>query len=95
MTQIDGWDSHSVCDDPEARMDELQRMYDLRTWDMYIRITEARKNNPTTHTAMIPHHKAPVQPDDYDYCAPGDKIFAEPDTVDVSQSADMIFGDLE
>mmetsp|Transcript_17328 Transcript_17328/g.32869 ORF Transcript_17328/g.32869 Transcript_17328/m.32869 type:complete len:255 (+) Transcript_17328:141-905(+) len=94
--QMDGCDSCSDLGDPDARMDELQRMYDLRTWNMYLRITEARKKNPTATTTMIPHHhERPAQLDDYDYFTPGDERVDEPDIVDVSKSEDMIFGDLE
>ena len=95
MMQMDDWDACSDLDDPEARMDELQRMYDMRTWNMYLRITEARKNKPTTSTTMIPHHKPPAQSDDYDYFTPADDRFDEPEIVDLSQSEEMIFGDLE
>jgi len=33
--------SHTIVDEEES--DHLRNMYDMRTWDMYIRITEARK----------------------------------------------------
>ena len=97
LDQKDGWDSCSDLGDPEARMDELQRMYDLRTWSMYLRITEARKNKPIAPAnTMIPHqHKRPTQSDGYDYFTPTDERFDEPDIIDLSQSEDMIFGDLE
>ena len=93
-------DGGNTASDHHARVDELQRMYDMRTWDMYIRITEARKNKPAP--TMIPHHHS-TQPlplsknDGYDYFIKGDEsLHDEHDTaVDVSQSEEMIFGDLE
>lgn len=89
-------ESDDCSEQPEARMDELQRMYDLRTWDMYLRITEARKNKPSSSSTMIPHGREVST--DYDYYTPEDAL-EDPDhhpPADVSQSAeDMIFGDLE
>ena len=83
----------------EAQMDELQRMYDMRTWDMYIRITEARKNKP--QPTMIPHQQQQHLPlrsakDDYDHFITGVEPMDSPDhPADASQSEEMIFGDLE
>ena len=83
----------------EAQMDELQRMYDMRTWDMYIRITEARKNMPAP--TMIPHQqqqppllKPAARGDDYDYFTPGDESFEDSDHH-LADAEVMIFGDLE
>lgn len=97
VKQMGGWETCSDLGDPEERMDELQRMYDMRTWDMYLRITEARKNKPVApaNNTMIPHHQHHKSKDDYDYFTPGEDTFDEPDVVDVSQSEEMIFGDLE
>lgn len=101
MDTMGGWGSPSeegFGGDDEAQMDELQRMYDLRTWDMYIRIMEARKNRPTPNT-MIPHQQQfkPLHAnDDYDYFTPGDESTDDPNLLlDASQSEEMIFGDLE
>lgn len=108
--RMDRWEAHSDGDvtDLESRVDELERMYDMRTWDMYLRITEARKNKPVP--TMIPHHQPPPPPqqqpmmhhhhlpmhttskEDYDYFTPGDGFFME---TDLSRSEEMIFGDLE
>mmetsp|Transcript_22972 Transcript_22972/g.63941 ORF Transcript_22972/g.63941 Transcript_22972/m.63941 type:complete len:330 (+) Transcript_22972:164-1153(+) len=38
--------SHALMDQEDN--DHLQTMYDMRTWDMYIRITEARKQRATS-----------------------------------------------
>ena len=42
----------------EDNAENLKRIYDMRTWDMYLRITEARKRSSyqesSSHT--IPHH---------------------------------------
>ena len=94
---MDDWETHSDGGMGDSRMDELQRMYDMRTWDMYLRITEARKNKPAP--TMIPHQNHPesaLPTDDYDYFTPGDESFEESDNIlDHSQSEEMIFGDLE
>lgn len=44
----------SIMDEKEEEeMHYLQRMYDLRTWDMYLRITEARKRKKKHITAVV------------------------------------------
>lgn len=98
-----GWESPSAGDlggDFETQMDELQRMYDMRTWDMYFRIMEARKSRPIP--TMIPHqqelHPRPFHAarTDYDYSTPREEVLDDSDKlIDESQTEDMIFGDLE
>jgi hypothetical protein len=105
------WNDSSCSEQDFEKMDELQRMYDLRTWDMYLRITEARKYKSTTtstsctssSSTMIPHSRRTAEDntDDYDYYTPAGEESSSMDRetsehrLDVSQSEDMIFGDLE
>ena len=43
---LSGWDIHESTDPSEdENVDYLVRMYDTRTWEMYLRITEARQKN--------------------------------------------------
>jgi hypothetical protein len=77
----------------EAHLDELQRMYDMRTWDMYLRIKESRKKKPVS-ASMIPRSQgAPT--DDYEYYIPAGDSMDESEAAASFLPEDMIFGDLE
>jgi hypothetical protein len=41
--------------------DHLQHLYDMQTWDMYTRITEARSKRATNVTTTISHRPGPGQ----------------------------------
>lgn len=78
----------------EAHLDELQRMYDMRTWDMYLRIKESRKKKPLSPT-MIPHSQGGAPADDYEYYIPAGDSMDESEAATNLLPEDMIFGDLE
>ena len=99
----------SFNDHQEEDNDHLQHLYDMRTWDMYLRITEARrKQNVQSHSAhyppssMIPMQKSTalppshIEPSGYGHFSSTEDMDPIPIEVGGSLSGHvMIFGDLE
>jgi hypothetical protein len=77
------WDNSNDDDDETTEL-HLQQLYDLRTWDLYMRITEARKRKPVprpSHQRHIPHarrHDARESGDEYRYFYHGNDAGTEP-----------------
>jgi len=84
----------------EEDIEQLKHMYDMRTWDMYTRITQARENRRTTthnNNNHIPHATTTTAtPNDcvYDhFYFPTDS--SEEATGTFMTDHEMIFGDLD
>jgi hypothetical protein len=82
-------------DDEDPDVEHLKRLYDSRTWDMYLRITEARQKANYRSTQIPPvvvsKHSAPVFPELPDDL--GDDDY-EDGSMQISEH-DLVFGDLD
>ena len=93
MGQDDADKSWNDTDDNTEDVQYLKRLYEMRTWDMYVRITEARKRqkyNP--RRSHVQANGAPLMPETER------RLLEEPHTAsaDLSPSHEMIFScDLE
>lgn len=56
--------------DEDGDVDHLRRVYDMRTWDMYIRITESRKHS--NYKSQAPANSYAGGPSTLDYCLDSD-----------------------